>query len=82
MAHTCTSHFALGDSTLETISVSELLTIKQVAQIYQVHENSVRNWITRGDLKAERIGRVIRIRKETLDALLTPYVGGEWGVWK
>jgi excisionase family DNA binding protein len=61
---------------------NDLLTIKQVAQRLQVHENSVRNWILRGDLQAERIGRVIRIREATLDALLTPYVGGGEGVWK
>jgi excisionase family DNA binding protein len=63
-------------------TISDYFTIAQTAEKLQVSPNTIRNLITRGDLKAERIGRIIRIRKETLDALLTPYVGGEQGVWK
>lgn len=63
-------------------TISDYFTIAQTAEKLQVSPNTIRNLITRGDLKAERIGRIIRIRKETLDALLTPYVGGEAGVWK
>ncbi len=61
---------------------SYLFTIKQAAEIVKLHPNTIRNLITRGDLKAERIGRSIRIRNENLEALLTPFVGGEFGVWK
>jgi excisionase family DNA binding protein len=63
-------------------TISDYFTIAQTAEKLQVSPNTIRNLITRGDLKAERIGRIIRIRKETLDALLTPYSGGEFGVWK
>jgi excisionase family DNA binding protein len=63
-------------------TISDYFTIAQTAEKLQVSPNTIRNLITRGDLKAERIGRIIRIRKETLDARLTPYSGGEFGVWK
>jgi excisionase family DNA binding protein len=61
---------------------TDLKTIKQAAELLQVHQNTIRNMILRGDLKAERIGRLIRIRQANIDALLTPFVGGEFGVWK
>ena len=61
---------------------NDLKTIKQAAELLQVHQNTIRNMILRGDLKAERIGRLIRIRQANIDALLTPFVGGEFGVWK
>jgi excisionase family DNA binding protein len=61
---------------------TDLKTIKQAATQLQVHQNTIRNLILRGDLKAERIGRLIRIRQANIDALLTPFAGGEFGVWK
>jgi excisionase family DNA binding protein len=61
---------------------SHWLTIKEAAEQLKVHPNSIRNYLLRGDLQAERIGRLIRIRQADIDALLTPYVGGEFGVWK
>jgi excisionase family DNA binding protein len=63
-------------------STSNFYTIKQAADKLQLHTNTIRNLILRGDLKAERIGRSIRIRDENLNALLTPFAGGEFGVWK
>ena len=67
---------------METKTNSDLYTIKQAAEILKLHPNSVRNLITRGDLKAERIGKsIIRIRQADIDALFTPYVAGEFGVW-
>jgi excisionase family DNA binding protein len=61
---------------------NDLKTIKQTAAQLQVSPNTIRNFILRGDLKAERIGKLIRIRQANIDALLTPFVGGEIGVWK
>jgi excisionase family DNA binding protein len=66
---------------LETTN-NDLKTIKQAAEKLQLHPNTIRNLILRGELKAERIGRSIRIRDENLNALLTPFAGGEFGVWK
>jgi excisionase family DNA binding protein len=61
---------------------TDLKTIKETAAQLKVHQNTIRNMILRGDLQAERVGRLIRIRQANIDALLTPYVGGEFGVWK
>jgi excisionase family DNA binding protein len=63
-------------------TTSEFFTISQAAEKLQLHPNTIRNLILRGDLKADRIGRSIRIRNENLEALLTPFAGGEFGVWK
>ena len=58
------------------------LTIKQAAEAWGLHPNTIRNLITRGQLKAYRLGaRVIRIDETDLNALFTAYQGGEFGVW-
>lgn len=60
----------------------ERVTINQAATLAQVHPNTIRNMIASGQLQASRIGaRIIRINKSDLDALFTPVVGGEYGVW-
>jgi excisionase family DNA binding protein len=65
-----------------TNSNVKLLTIKEAAKAAKLHENTIRNLISRQQLKALRIGRSIRIEEEALLNLLTPYEGGEFGVWK
>lgn len=37
--------------------IPELLTIRQVARLMQVHHNTLRNWDNSGILKAVRIGK-------------------------
>lgn len=52
----------------------ELLTISDAARILSVHKNTIRNMINRGELIAQRIGgRLIRIHKDELTAILSPY---------
>lgn len=58
-----------------------LLTIKEAAQQTKLHPNTIRNAITQGRLEAYRIGRSIRISQQGLLTLMTPYKGGEFGVW-
>ena len=61
---------------------AERITINEAAELLGVHRNTIRNLILRQELAAERIGaRIIRIRKQDLLNLLTPYEGGEFGVW-
>ncbi len=49
----------------------KMLTVTEVAQRLQVHENTVRNWITRGDLEATRVGpRMIRVDATALDTFM------------
>lgn len=51
-----------------------MLTVAQVAERLTVHENTVRNWISRGELEADRVGpRIIRISEEAL----TRFMKGE-----
>lgn len=58
------------------------LSIKQCAESKGVHENTIRNRIKDGSLPAERLGRnIIRIKPADLEALFTPYKGGEFGIW-
>ena len=61
---------------------NKLYTINEAAGIVRQHHNSIRNAIAQGRLEAVRIGRSIRISEQALLNLLTPYEGGEFGVWK
>ncbi len=68
---------------MEINSKDDRLSINEAADLVGVHPNTIRNLLLRGELYGERIGkRIIRIRKSDLDALFTPFVGGEFGVWK
>jgi excisionase family DNA binding protein len=61
----------------------EYLSIQGAAKRIKVHPNTIRNLIKSGDLSAERIGsKLIRIKSTDLEALLTPVVGGDQGIWK
>ena len=58
------------------------MTIKEAAEYWNLHPNTIRNLILKGELQAERLGsRIIRIKSEDLVALFTPYQGGEYGKW-
>jgi excisionase family DNA binding protein len=59
-----------------------LLTIKQGAERFGVHPNTIRNRINDKSLPAIRNGRnIIRINLVDLEAIFTPYRGGEFGIW-
>ena len=61
---------------------SELITINQAAEILNCHANTIRNAMLSGKLKAQRYGaRMVRLDKQDVLALLTPYRGGEYGIW-
>ena len=63
-------------------SFGDLLTIRQVAEYLGCSETTVRNRTKEGSLKAVRMGpRMIRIRRQDLEALLQPYQGGQAGSW-
>ena len=60
----------------------DLLTIRQAAEILNCSETTVRNRTREGSLKAVRMGpRMIRIRRDALDAILQPYDAGQAGQW-
>ena len=61
---------------------SQLLQVQQAAKEGKCSESTIRNLIARGDLPAYRFGpRMIRIRRQDLEALLQPYQGGQAGSW-
>lgn len=45
------------------MSNSELLTIRETAELLKVHINTVRFWVKVGLLKGYKIGSVIRLKK-------------------
>ena len=45
----------------------QLLTVEQVANILQVHVETVRVWIRNGDLVAVDIGKEYRVTREDLN---------------
>jgi excisionase family DNA binding protein len=45
----------------------QLLTVEQVANIMQVHVETVRVWIRNGDLVAVDIGKEYRVTREDLN---------------
>jgi excisionase family DNA binding protein len=58
------------------------LSIRQSAELKGVHQNTIRNRIADKTLPAMRLGRnIIRINQADLDAIFTPYRGGEFGIW-
>lgn len=42
-------------------NLNPVLSVQDVSQLMNVHENTVKGWINKGDLPAFRQGRVIRI---------------------
>jgi excisionase family DNA binding protein len=50
----------------------QLLTVAEVAQLYKLNQQTVRNWIDRGELSCVRVGRRVRIRWEDMEAFMEP----------
>ena len=48
----------------------ECLTVGEVAQRLRVHPQTVRAWIARGDLRAIKIGRTVRITQRDFQQML------------
>ena len=47
-----------------------LLTIKDVADILQVSDKTIRRWIDAGDLVAHRVGRQLRVSQGDLETFI------------
>jgi putative molybdopterin biosynthesis protein len=46
------------------------LTVAEVAEMLKLNQQTVRNWIDRGQLSATRVGRRVRIRRSDLDRIV------------
>ncbi|MDD5748953.1 MAG: helix-turn-helix domain-containing protein [Actinomycetota bacterium] len=47
-----------------------LLSPREVAEILSVTPGAVRNWVRKGELKGYKVGRLIRVRMEDVEAFL------------
>lgn len=50
---------------------SENLTVKETAEVLKVSEQSIHNYIKKGFFPAQKLGRVLLIRRKDLDNALT-----------
>lgn len=48
----------------------EFLTVSDVAELLQLNQQTVRNWIDAGTLPAVRAGRRVRVRRSDLEAVI------------
>jgi excisionase family DNA binding protein len=59
-----------GSKRLTVSADDDFLTVSEVAERLRVHPQSARGWIARGDLRATRIGRTVRVRQTDLQEML------------
>jgi len=50
----------------------ELLTVNEAAKILNLHEITIRRHIKQGRLRAVKVGRQVRIRREDLEEFMKP----------
>ncbi len=56
-------------------SKGDILTVKEVAKILQVHERTVYRWLESGDLKCARLGRkTYRVFESDLRKFIRKYM--------
>lgn len=51
-------------------NIPVVLNTRQVAEVLNVHINTVKNLVARKELKSFKIGKALRIRKEDLQAFI------------
>lgn len=56
---------------MENLDSKQLLTVRETARLLDVHENTVRNWVAKGDLKSARLpgARFHRFEREEVERL-------------
>ena len=52
--------------------MKELLTVREVAELLQLHEVTIRRYIRDGKLASVRIGRNVRVLRSALDEFIAP----------
>jgi excisionase family DNA binding protein len=56
------------------VTEKKLMSVEQVAGYLQVHEQTVRRWIHRGDLAAVKVGRQFRVDPEEVKRFASPTI--------
>ena len=67
---TRTENDASGDGDRPVQADDEFLAVGDVAERLRVHPQTVRAWIARGDLRAIKIGRTVRVRQADFQEML------------
>lgn len=55
----------------------EFYTMKQIAEMMNVHPNTVQKWVSTEKLQHYKIGQSVRVNKDDLDSFLSEYKRGE-----
>ena len=58
--------------------MKELLTVREVAELLQLHEVTIRRYIRDGKLEAVRIGRRIRVPRAAVEEMMSPQMEEEF----
>lgn len=56
---------------------NEILEAKDVAKLFKVHVRTVARMVERGELKAFRVGDLLRFRRSDIDAFINSQLEGE-----
>lgn len=48
----------------------EFLTVAEIAAILKLHQQTIRNWIDRGELPSVKIGRSVRVKRVDFERFL------------
>jgi excisionase family DNA binding protein len=64
-------HDLLGRLRPTALTTDEFLSVSEAAKVAHVGESTLRGWIRSGRLRAGRAGRLVRIRRADLSALIT-----------
>lgn len=59
-----------GNECISLPMVSKVFTVEEVADHLRVTPRAVREWIRKGHLKATKIGRLVRVKEEDLQAFI------------
>lgn len=51
-------------------AVDEFMTVAEIARTLKLNQQTVRNWIDRGDLPAVHVGRRVRVKRSDFDRLI------------
>lgn len=57
----------------------DLMTVADVARILRLNQQTVYNWVDRGELAALHVGRRVRIRREDFEAMVEAGYTGRTG---
>lgn len=60
--------------TNDTCRIESFFGVRQIAQAFQVHPNTVRRWIEVGTLRAVRVGHLLRVSDSELKRFASAFV--------